>query len=48
MSRTEELIAKSQNGDEEAGEQLIQENAGLIWVGERKWTTYISWVALVF
>lgn len=31
MSRTEELIAKSQAGDETAGEILIQENSGLIW-----------------
>lgn len=31
MSRTEELIRRSQSGDREAGETLIQENAGLIW-----------------
>ena len=31
MSTTEELIAKSQTGDREAGEVLITENAGLIW-----------------
>jgi len=31
MSRLEELIAKSQAGDREAGELLITENAGLIW-----------------
>ena len=31
MSRTEELIRLSQNGDREAGEMLIRENAGLIW-----------------
>ena len=31
MTRTEELIARSQAGDREAGEYLIQENAGLIW-----------------
>lgn len=31
MSRTEELIRLSQNGDREAGELLIRENAGLIW-----------------
>lgn len=31
MNRTEELIRLSQNGDREAGETLIQENAGLIW-----------------
>ena len=31
MTRLEELIAKSQSGDQEAGEILITENAGLIW-----------------
>ena len=31
MSRTEELIARSQAGDPEAGELLINENTGLIW-----------------
>ena len=31
MSRTEELIAKAQAGDEQAGETLVVENAGLIW-----------------
>ena len=31
MSRTEELIARSQGGDPSAGEALIEENAGLIW-----------------
>jgi len=31
MSRLEELIVKSQNGDKEASEQLITENSGLIW-----------------
>lgn len=31
MSRTEELIALAQSGDREAGEQLVNENAGLIW-----------------
>lgn len=31
MSRTEELIAKSQAGDETASEALILENSGLIW-----------------
>lgn len=31
MSRTEELIRRSQSGDREAGELLIRENAGLIW-----------------
>ena len=31
MSRVEELIAKSQAGDEEARETLLIENSGLIW-----------------
>lgn len=31
MSRTEELIARAQSGDREAGELLIIENSGLIW-----------------
>ena len=31
MTRTEELIARSQAGDKRAGEDLITENAGLIW-----------------
>ena len=31
MTRLEELILKSQNGDTTAGETLINENAGLIW-----------------
>lgn len=31
MSRVEELIARSQAGDQDAREQLITENAGLIW-----------------
>ena len=31
MSRTIDLIRKSQSGDREAGEVLITENAGLIW-----------------
>ena len=31
MSRTEELIARCQAGDREAGEELITENSGLIW-----------------
>lgn len=31
MSELEELIVKSQNGDQEASEQLITENSGLIW-----------------
>lgn len=36
MSRTEELIAKSQSGDREAGEMLITENTGLIWSVARR------------
>ena len=31
MSHIEELIARSQAGDKEAGEILVQENSGLIW-----------------
>ena len=31
MSRTEELIARSQAGDRAAGELLVTENSGLIW-----------------
>lgn len=31
MTRTEELITRSQKGDREAGELLILENSGLIW-----------------
>ncbi len=31
MSRQEELIARSQNGDREATELLVTENSGLIW-----------------
>ena len=36
MSRTEELIALSQSGDEKATETLVQENAGLIWSVARR------------
>ena len=36
MSRTVELIARSQAGDKEAGEALITENAGLIWSVARR------------
>ncbi len=36
MSRTEELIAKSQQGDQEAKEALITENTGLIWSVARR------------
>ncbi len=31
MSRTEDLITRAQSGDNEAREQLVLENAGLIW-----------------
>ena len=31
MNITEELISKSQMGDQHAKEQLVLENAGLIW-----------------
>lgn len=36
MTRLEELIAKSQAGDKEAGELLVTENAGLIWSVARR------------
>lgn len=36
MSRTEEMIALAQSGDREAGEQLVNENAGLIWSVARR------------
>ena len=36
MTRTEELIASSQAGDMEAKEQLVSENAGLIWSVTRR------------
>lgn len=36
MSRTEELIERSQAGEQEAGELLVQENAGLIWSVARR------------
>ena len=36
MSRTEELIALSQNGDKEAKEVLVSENTGLIWAVVRR------------
>lgn len=36
MSRTEELIARSQNGDAAAREALVQENSGLIWSVARR------------
>lgn len=31
MSSIEELIRRSQNGDQDAKEQILQENSGLIW-----------------
>ena len=36
MTRTEELIARSQAGDKNAGEALVTENAGLIWSVARR------------
>ena len=36
MSRTEELIQKSQSGDEDARECLVSENTGLIWSVARR------------
>ena len=36
MSRTEELIAKAQEGNKEAKENLVEENAGLIWSVTRR------------
>ncbi len=36
MSRIEELIARSQAGDRDAGEALVTENAGLIWSVARR------------
>ena len=36
MTRTEELIALSQQGDKEAGEILVRENGGLIWSVARR------------
>ena len=36
MSRIEELIARSQAGDEQAREQLVTENTGLIWSVARR------------
>ena len=38
MSRTEELIARSQAGDSSATESLVQENAGLIWAVTKRFT----------
>lgn len=36
MSRTEDLIRLAQSGDRDAGEALINENAGLIWSVARR------------
>ena len=36
MTRTEELIARCQQGDREAGELLVTENSGLIWSVARR------------
>lgn len=36
MTRTEELIARCQAGDREAGELLVTENSGLIWSVARR------------
>ena len=36
MTRTEELIVRSQAGDKKAGEDLLSENAGLIWSVARR------------
>lgn len=36
MTKTEELIARSQSGDREAGELLVTENSGLIWSVARR------------
>ena len=36
MSMLVELIAKSQAGDQDATEQLVKENAGLIWAVARR------------
>ncbi len=36
MSRTEELIVRSQQGDREASEALVNENSGLIWSVARR------------
>ena len=38
MNRTEDLIAKAQQGDTNASEQLVTENAGLIWSIVRRFT----------
>ena len=38
MSTTEELILRSQNGDRDASELLVEQNAGLIWSIARRFT----------
>ena len=38
MSRTEELIALAREGDKDASEAIITENAGLIWSIARRYT----------
>lgn len=38
MSRTEELIAKAQSGDQEARETLVKENSALVWSVVRRFT----------
>ena len=37
MSRTEDLIARSQAGDKQATEALVEENSGLIWAVARRY-----------
>ncbi len=37
MSRTEELIRRSQAGEEAASEALVEENAGLIWAVAKRY-----------
>jgi RNA polymerase sporulation-specific sigma factor len=36
MSRIEDLVIQAKNGDEDASEQLVQENTGLIWSVARR------------
>lgn len=38
MSRIEELIARVQSGDRQAGEYLVEENSGLIWSVAKRFT----------
>ena len=38
MTRTEELIARSQSGDRAASEALVEENSGLIWSVAKRFT----------